>query len=256
MSSLKALIFDVDGTLADTERDGHRVAFNMAFANAGLDWDWSVELYGELLTVTGGKERIRYYLDRYNTVFQRPSNFSDFVAGLHASKTTFYTELLSRGQIPLRPGVARLLDEARAEGIRLAIATTTTPENVSALLAYTLGEHSLDWFEVIGAGDIVPAKKPAPDIYHYVMQEMNLAPEDCMAFEDSRNGILASRQARLPTVITINGYTADDDFSGAAIVVDQFGEPGAPFKLLAGDAHGHKHVDLALIRKLHKAAHG
>lgn len=256
MSSLKALIFDVDGTLADTERDGHRVAFNMAFANAGLDWDWSVELYGELLTVTGGKERIRYYLDRYNTGFQRPGNFSDFVAGLHASKTTFYTELLSRGQIPLRPGVARLLDEARAAGIRLAIATTTTPENVSALLAYTLGEQALDWFEVIGAGDIVPAKKPAPDIYHYVMQEMNLAPEHCMAFEDSRNGILASSQARLTTVITINGYTEEDDFSGAAIVVDQLGEPGAPFKVLAGNSHGHTHVDLGLIRKIHQAAHG
>lgn len=254
--TLQALLFDVDGTLADTERDGHRVAFNLAFREAGLDWDWSPELYGELLEVTGGKERIRFYLDKYNQGFKRPGNFSEFVAGLHAAKTSFYTELLSRGEIPLRPGVERLLCEARESGLRLAIATTTTPENVSALLTYTLGEQSLSWFEVIGAGDVVPAKKPAPDIYHYVMETMNLAPEQCVAFEDSYNGMQATRQARLTTVVTVNGYTCNDDFSGAAVVLDQLGEPGAPFKVLAGDGMGHDHVDVAMIRKLHQKAHG
>jgi beta-phosphoglucomutase-like phosphatase (HAD superfamily) len=139
--------------------------------------------------------------------------------------------------------------------MRLAIATTTTPENVTALLTYTLGADSIDWFEVIGAGDVVPAKKPAPDIYHYVMEEMNLAPEQCTAFEDSYNGIRSSVQARLTTLITINGYTKDDDFSGAAIVLDQLGEPGAPFTLIAGDAHGHSYVNLEMVRALHKAAY-
>jgi len=256
MSELAALIFDVDGTLADTERDGHRVAFNLAFREAGLDWDWSPELYGELLAVTGGKERIRFYLDKYNTDFNKPGNFDEFVAGLHAAKTSFYTKLMSECAIPLRPGVERLINEARDAGVRLAIATTTTPENVTALLSYTLGADSIDWFEVIGAGDVVPLKKPAPDIYHYVLDKMNLAPEQCVAFEDSCNGIRSSNQARLTTVVTTNGYTVDDDFSGAAIVLDQMGEPDAPFTVQSGDALGHSYLNLDMVRDLHRAEHG
>lgn len=256
MSDLAALIFDVDGTLADTERDGHRVAFNLAFQEAGLDWEWSPALYGELLSVTGGKERIRFYLDKYNTAFQRPGNFDEFVAGLHAAKTRFYTKLMSEGSIPLRPGVERLIHEARDAKLRLAIATTTTPENVTALLTYTLGADAIDWFEVIGAGDVVPLKKPAPDIYHYVMEKMNLAPEQCVAFEDSYNGIRSSHQARLTTIVTTNGYTAEDDFDGAAIVLDQMGEPDAPFTVQSGDALGHSYLNLDMVRILHKAEHG
>ncbi len=256
MSKLLALIFDVDGTLADTERDGHRIAFNLAFDEAGLGWSWSPELYGKLLAVTGGKERIRYYLEKFNTEFPKPSNFSDFVAELHAAKTRFYTKLLSEGEIPLRPGVERLINEARQAGLRLAIATTTTPENVTALLSCTLGDESLEWFEVIGAGDIVPRKKPAADIYQYVLEEMNLTPEACMAFEDSYNGVRSSIQAHLPTLITTNGYTQGDDFSGAVIVLDQMGEPDVPFTVLSGDARGHTYVDLAMIEKLHQNCRG
>ena len=233
--ALEALLFDVDGTLADTERDGHRVAFNMAFADAGLDWEWSEELYGELLSVTGGKERIRHYLDNYNTEFKRPDNLDEFIAGLHRSKTDFYTQLLSEGRIPLRPGVERLLNEARDAGLRLAIATTTTPANVHALLANTLGEDSESWFEVIAAGDIVPAKKPAPDIYTYAMDKMNITADKCIAFEDSHNGILSSSDAGLRTIITTNGYTHDHDFNGAVMVLSDFGEPDASFEVLQGD---------------------
>ncbi len=174
MKKLEALIFDVDGTLADTERDGHRIAFNRAFAEAGLDWGWSVELYGKLLSVTGGKERILHYIDRYRPEFRRPADLSKFVADLHAAKTRHYVRLLEEGGIPLRPGVKRLLGEARDAGLRLAIATTTTPENVTALLDANL-PRGASRFEVIGAGDIVPAKKPAPDIYDYVLRELGLA---------------------------------------------------------------------------------
>lgn len=254
MAELKALLFDVDGTLADTEKDGHRVAFNLAFEEAGLDWHWDENLYEKLLAVTGGKERIKYYLDEFNTDFEKPDNFDEFVKGLHAAKTKFYTQLLSDGKIPLRPGVERLLNEAREQGYRLAIATTTTPENVTALLENTLGPESIEWFEVIVAGDIVPAKKPAPDIYTWAMDQMGLTPEACIAFEDSENGIKSSTAAALATIVTINDYTKTHDFSDAALVLDHLGEPEQPFTVLKGDAKGKTHLDMDLVKQVHAEA--
>ncbi len=251
MSKLKALIFDVDGTLADTERDGHRPAFNRAFAEAGLDWDWSVELYGELLSVTGGKERILYYIDRHRPKLPG-EDVSEFVADLHAAKTRHYVRLLEEGGIPLRPGVKRLLGEARDKGLRLAIATTTTPANVMALLEANL-PGGASWFDAIGAGDIVPAKKPAPDIYRHVLRELALSPENCLAIEDSAHGLHSALGAGVPTLVTVNGYTADQDFSGALLVLDQLGEPGAPFRVLAGQARGAAYVDAGLLCALFAA---
>jgi len=253
MTELKALLFDVDGTLADTERDGHRVAFNRAFADEGLGWDWSPELYGQLLAVTGGKERMRYYLDNFNQAFSRPDDLDGFIRALHAAKTGHYTKLLAEGAIPLRSGVKRLIEEARDVGLRLAVVTTTTPANVEALLVHALHPEAMSWFDVIAAGDVVPAKKPAPDIYTYAMAKMDLRPADCIAFEDSRNGILSSQGAGLKTIITVNGYTTEDDFSDAAIVLDQYGEPGAPFTVLAGDAGDAQYLDLALVTRLHQS---
>ena len=253
MPKLKALLFDVDGTLADTERDGHRVAFNLAFADAGLDWDWTVDIYEDLLSVTGGKERMKFYLDKYKPNFEEPEDLTKYIADMHKAKTAHYTDLLSKGKIPLRPGVERLLNEARERGFRLAISTTTTPENVDALLTHTLGKESLDWFEVIAAGDIVPAKKPAPDIYDWAMEKMSLTADECIAFEDSRNGVLSSLAANLKTIITINDYTKDHDFTGAVIVLDQYGEPNAGFKVFEGDAHGFEYVNINMIEALHSA---
>jgi len=248
---LKALIFDVDGTLADTEKDGHRVAFNSAFKAAGLDWEWDEELYGKLLAVTGGKERMNYYLDNFNTSFERPDNLQEMIAELHKSKTVYYTKLLGEGEIPLRPGVKRLIQEARDAGLRLAIATTTTPENVTALLENTLGKESFDWFEVIAAGDIVPAKKPAPDIYDWALKEMDIDAADCLAFEDSENGILSSQGADLKTIITVNDYTLDHDFSGAAVVLDNLGEPEQAFNVIAGNAGDHSFISLESLTSIH-----
>lgn len=254
MSKLEVLIFDVDGTLADTERDGHRVAFNQAFNEAGLDWDWTVELYGDLLQVTGGKERIRLYVEKFLTNFELEEDILDFAAKLHKRKTHFYLELLQSGAIPLRSGVERLINEARDAGLRLAISTTTTPANVTYLLTATLGKESLDWFEVIAAGDIVPAKKPAPDIYTWAMEQMNINPENCLAFEDSLNGVKSSLAADLKTIITVNGYTKDDDFSGSAIVLDQYGEPNDSFTVIEGDALGYDHVNVAMLHEIHAQA--
>lgn len=248
MAQLQALLFDVDGTLADTERDGHRPAFNKAFREAGLDWDWSVERYAALLTVTGGKERIRYFVENYLPDFNPPEGLSAFAARLHQRKTHFYLEMLQQGEIPLRTGVARLLNEARAAGLRLGIATTTTPENVTYLLEATLGKEAIGWFDCIAAGDIVPQKKPAPDIYRYAMQQMGVQPQECLAFEDSDNGIRSAVAANLKTIVTINDYTREHDFSQAALVLDQFGEPDAPFQVLQGDACGHRYVNVALLQ--------
>lgn len=250
MTTLQALIFDVDGTLADTEQDGHRVAFNQAFADAGLDWHWSVEQYGELLSVTGGKERIQFYLRTYRPNLKPADDIQGWAAALHKAKTRHYKQLVQSSAIPLRPGVKRLLQEAREQGIRLAIATTTTPENVTALLETALAPDSLSWFEVIAAGDIVPAKKPAPDIYDYVLQRMQLDPNACLAFEDSYAGLQSARQANLSTVITVNQYTRDQDFTGAALVIDHLGERSLPFQVIAGEANQSTFFDLQLAKYL------
>ena len=253
--TLQALLFDVDGTLADTERDGHRLAFNRAFAEAGLDWRWDAALYGELLAITGGKERMRHYVERYRPDWSKPKNFSELVAQLHAAKTAHYTAMLAQGVIPLRPGVRRLLAEARAAKLRLAIATTTTPANVSALLRHTLGSGAESWFEVIGAGDAVPAKKPAPDIYYYALEHMGLPASACLAFEDSENGVRAARAAGLKTVVTVNDYTRAHDFTGAAIVLDHLGEANQPFKILSPTpVNGFSFATLDFLLRLHAAA--
>lgn len=251
MSELKALIFDVDGTLADTEQDGHRVAFNRAFDDAGLDWRWDEETYEQLLTVFGGKERIHYYMRDFLEGFTPPPDTDGFVRDLHAQKTRHYVALLQSGAIPLRPGVERLLREAHADGMRLAIASTTTPENATTLLSRTLGEHSIDWFDVIACGDIVANKKPAPDIYLFALEKLGLSAAQCLVVEDTESGLASARAAGLACVITVNHSTLGQDFSGACAVLDHLGEPDQPFSVLKGDAGNSKHADLALLRRLH-----
>lgn len=250
MYALEALIFDVDGTLADTE-DVHRISFNRAFAQYGLTWEWSPQLYGKLLAVTGGKERIRHYVTTYDPEFMDPQKLSDFAAELHKIKTAIYTQMLANGEIQLRSGVERLLRESRQCGVKLAIATTTTFANVEALIHNALDPEATDWFDVVGAGDVVAHKKPAPDIYEFVLDKLQLSPAQCMAFEDSANGVRSATGANLKTVVTSNRYTQDHDFDGAAIVLDQMGEPEEPFTVLAGDPHGYRCLNLDLVKILH-----
>jgi len=253
MKQLKALIFDVDGTLAETERDGHRVAFNLAFVDAGLDWNWDEDLYGELLAVTGGKERIRYFLSHFNTEFKH-DDVENLIIELHASKTKHYVELLESKAITLRPGVVRLMDDARQAGLRLAIATTTTPANVTALITSTLGEHALSWFDCVAAGDIVPAKKPAPDIFDYCLQEIGLSADECLVFEDSANGVLSSCGANIPTIVTQNNYTHNDDFTGALSVLDHLGEPNLACTVLSGQKISGSYVTVEDLKLIHASA--
>ncbi len=248
--ALEALIFDVDGTLANTERDGHLVAFNIAFEELGLDWHWTNEMYHELLDVTGGQLRIKHYLKNYKPDFTH-DDLDNFVASIHKLKTSIYVRLMDEGAVPLRPGVERLFNEARESGLRLAIATTTTPANVDALIANTLGKEALDWFEVIGAGDVVPKLKPAGDIYTYVLDKMNLDPSKCLAFEDSKNGIIAATEAGLKTVITVNEYTDTHPFDGALVVLSNLGEQNKPFAVIEGDSTDASYVDVKYLQELH-----
>ena len=223
--TIKAIIFDVDGTLADTE-DGHRKSFNKAFAECGLDWNWDVDLYDKLLKVTGGKERIQHFIESFLPRFEKPADYDGFVKHLHAAKTRHYISMLREGLIPLRPGIRQLITAARDGGIRLAIATTTSPENVATLLQQGLGANGENWFEVIGCGDIVPHKKPAPDIYFWVLEKMALPASDCIALEDSENGLHSSLAAGIKTFVTLNHYTRNQDFSGAAAVFDDLADLG------------------------------
>ena len=221
--SIQAIIFDVDGTLADTE-DGHRTAFNQAFAINGLDWTWDVPLYERLLEVTGGKERIRHYLNDFRPDFARPADFDGFVRQLYACKTQQYTALVRSGQIPLRPGIKTLIETAHRAGLKLAIATTTAPENVAALLEVGLGPHWADLFGAVGAGDMVPNNKPAADIYFWVLQQLGLTAADCIALEDSDNGLRAAVAAGIRTYITVNAYTRSHGFEGAAAIFEDLSD--------------------------------
>lgn len=250
MSELTALIFDVDGTLAETERDAHRVAFNDTFAAYQLDWHWSDTLYGELLAVTGGKERMQFYLDQYRPDYPRPAHLTEFIAELHQDKTRRYNTLIAQQQIPLRPGIQRLLAQARQMSLRLAIATTTSYQNVATLLENSLAPDAMSWFEVVAAGDVVTAKKPAADIYHYALKALNLNANHCLAVEDSANGLKAALGAQLCTVITVNDYTQHEDFSGACLVVNHLGEPDQPLAVLHGNIGNAHYVDVAVLQQL------
>jgi len=228
--SLRALIFDVDGTLAETE-ELHRTSFNEAFAQAGLSWTWDRPLYGELLEVTGGKERITSFIERHGAT---PALDQQAIARLHQNKTSLYTGAVARGAVSLRPGVRRLLTEARQIGLPVAIATTTSRESVNALLHASFGPDGLDQFAFIAAGDSVPRKKPAPDIYDLVLQRLGLAGRDVIAIEDTPNGLRAARGAGIDVIITRSLFGGEVGFEEALTVLDHLGDPSNPCRTLQG----------------------
>jgi len=232
--SVTALIFDVDGTMADTE-EAHRLAFNYAFERFRLGWKWSRDTYRELLKTTGGKERIAAYIAREVPGAPDRRRLVEMIPAIHAEKTKFYSSAVNDGAIPLRDGVARLCDEALTAGCRLAIASTTTAVNIDALLNATFGACGLEMFSVIACGDQVRAKKPAPDIYRHALARLGISPARGVAVEDSVNGLRAATAAGLWTVITPNFWTAGSDFSAAPLVLPRLGEPDRPLPGEPGD---------------------
>lgn len=243
--ALEALIFDVDGTLAETE-ELHRLAFNDAFAAAGLAWTWDPPLYGRLLDVTGGKERMRHYIHAHDGL---PALDAPAIAALHRDKTARYTALIAGGAIAFRPGVLRLMDEARDAGLRIAIATTTSPANVEALLRAALGPDGPARFAAVAAGDVVHAKKPAPDIYYLALEQLCLPAYACLALEDTPNGLRAALGAGIPTVVTTSIYGGMEGFEGALAVVNHLGEPAYACHVLRGPPLIGGCVTLAELRR-------
>ncbi len=234
-----ALIFDCDGVLADTERFAHLPAFNRTFAEVGLPVTWSEEVYGEKLKIGGGKERMATMLTpQFVAEHGLPADEDgqrELLLDWHRRKTGHYTDLIATGQVPPRPGVARLVEEARAAGWLLAVASTSAVASVEAVLEMAVGAEVAAEFGVF-AGDQVKTKKPAPDIYLMAIEELGVAPDQAVVVEDSNQGLRASLAAGIPTIVTISSYTADEDFTGAAAVVSDLGEPDAPMRVLANAA--------------------
>lgn len=220
---MEALIFDCDGVLVDTERDGHRVAFNKAFARKGIKACWNIDEYRELVKIAGGKERMKYFFDKNGW----PEGYPDkdqLIVELHHLKTRLFMELIEAGRLPLRSGIRRLVDEAIAAGIRLAVCSTSNEKSVNLILERLLGEERKSRFSGIFAGDVVDRKKPDPEIYNLCAQKLGLHPQSCFVVEDSRNGLLAAKAAGFRCLITVNDYSKEEDFSGADLVTDGLGD--------------------------------
>lgn len=219
---MKALIFDCDGVLVDTERDGHRLAFNRAFQRLGYEFEWDVPLYGELLKIAGGKERMRHFFDLRGW----PSGVTDkdaLLKELHKLKTDLFMQIIESGQLPLRPGVKRLVDEAIADGMPLAVCSTSNERAVTQVVETLLGAERREKFLIL-AGDIVSKKKPDPEIYNLAKERLGLEGGDCVVVEDSRNGLLAARAAGMRCIVTKSSYTQDEDFSEADAVFPELGD--------------------------------
>jgi len=223
-AALEAILFDCDGVLADTERDGHRLAFNVAFQNNGIDEEWGVERYGKLLEVGGGKERMTAHWNEVGWPSQIPEEGrSDKILGLHLQKTDIFMDLITEGKIPLRPGVLRLVDEAIANNVRLAVCSTSNEKAVANLVSTLMGPERAAKFQIF-AGDMVKKKKPAPDVYLMAVDEMGLDKSKCAIIEDSHIGVGAAVAAGISCLVTKSSYTADEDFTGAKMIVEELGD--------------------------------
>lgn len=257
--ALKALLFDVDGTLADTEPYGHLPAYNAAFEEAGLEWRWSRELYRELLWQPGGRERLSHYIRKHKPKLgaHKASATKDpesWVSDIHAIKSRHFRKRVRDGKVPLRSGVRRLMHEARAAGLKLAIVTNASQRSLKPFLEHTLGEELLDEVTEVVSGEQVAHKKPSPDLYLEALRRLQLRADECIAIEDSEMGMRAARDAGITTLITLNDDTRGHDFSDANMVVSQLGECVEPIEVVKGEAQGQVCVTLDMLRSLLETA--
>ena len=226
---MTAIVFDCDGVLADTERDGHRPAFNQTFREFGLPIDWSEEAYAEKLQIAGGKERMASELTpdfvRTNKLPDDSEGQASELAAWHKRKTQIYTEMVAAGRLPARPGIRRIITAAQDAGWKLGVASTSAEASVRAILEQAVGPDRAARFDLILAGDVVPHKKPAPDIYLLALQRLGVPAAETLVVEDSRNGLLAADRAGLRCVMTVNGYTEEEDNTEAILVVTSLGDP-------------------------------
>lgn len=251
---MTALIFDCDGVLADTERDGHRVAFNRMFAEFGVPVEWSEETYGEKLRIAGGKERMRSVLTdefvRAAGLPTEPAEQDALIARWHARKTEIYLDMVTAGDLPTRPGIRRVITAAQDADWQIAVASTSAEPSVRAILEQAVGADSAARVDPVLAGDVVPAKKPAPDIYLLALERLGSRPDRTLVIEDSRNGLLAATGAGLRCVVTVNGYTENEPNDEAILVVSSLGDPGGEKTRVIADRNGVRPGDIVTLTDL------
>jgi len=223
MSKIKAVFFDQDGVIIDTERDGHRVSFNMTFREFGFTDEWDVDYYHELLQIAGGKERMKHHWKTKG--FSRPlteEEIDSLVKEMHKRKTAIFVELIESGKLPLRPGIHRLMKELMEAGIKIGVCTTSNEQAARAITEKILSDIK---FDIVLAGDVVEKKKPDPEIYNLALSKLGLTPDEAFVVEDSKNGVKASKAAGLKTIVTFNSYTEKEDIEAGDVIVSCLGDP-------------------------------
>lgn len=255
--TLRAILFDVDGTLADTEALGHRPAYNKAFRELGLPFRWGPKLYRKLLCQPGGRERLKHFFQTYTPELGEhqaaaQGDLDAWVGRVHDLKSHHFRRYMRKGRVPLRAGIARLMREARQANLQLAIVTNASRKTLLPVLKYSMGPELAAEVAVIASGEEVAQKKPAPDLYCLAMQRLGVAPAECVALEDSEMGLKAAHAAGVAAVVTMNADTAGQDFANAALVVSSLGEPGAPTRVLKGQLNGHSWVTIATLERVCK----
>ena len=247
---LNAILFDVGGTIAESE-EIHRVSFNEAFKEFGLNWYWDEAIYRELVFIGGGKERIKHYITRAWPEMLKQKNLTKYIESVHKIKGQIYEEFLNDSQLKARPGIIRLLKELKNEKIRLAIVSDTTEENLINLFKKGLGINPIEWFEILAHGGCTIQKKPSPDIYLWTLERLKLPPESCLAIEDAPRGVDSAIDAGLKVLVTPSIYTLEENFEKSSLLLSHLGEPEEPFNIIKGDAFGHSFVDFSLLKKIH-----
>ncbi len=234
MGKIKAVFFDQDGVIIDTERDGHRVSFNLTFKEFGFSDEWSVDYYHELLQIAGGKERMKHHLQTHG--FSKPvppDQVEDLIKEMHKRKTALFVELIETGKLPLRPGIHRFMQEAMQAGLKIGVCTTSNEQAARTVTGKILEDIK---FDLVLAGDVVSKKKPDPEIYHLALSQTGLKPDEVIVVEDSKNGVLAAKAANTHVIVTTNYYTEKEDVSGGDIIVTCLGDPdGEKGQLTKGD---------------------